>query len=135
MQPGGMNPGEYGMPLPPEQAPQPPAMPGQGPGMPVPPPGQHLSRDDVAAVIAAMPGPAQPAPASAPVGSMPVPEVAADVDIIEPEWVAKAEDVVARHSGDPYGEEEAVESLQEDYLKKRYGYDVGHPNGNKPEGT
>jgi hypothetical protein len=57
------------------------------------------------------------------------PAVAADVDVIEPEWVNKAEEVVAAHLGDPYGEEEAVEALQEDYLQKRYGFSVQEPDG------
>jgi hypothetical protein len=61
--------------------------------------------------------------------------MAGDVDVIEPEWVDKAEEVVKATQGDPYGEEEAVEHLQEDYLKKRYGYTVADPNGdgNKSE--
>jgi hypothetical protein len=54
--------------------------------------------------------------------------VAGDVDVIEPEWVNKAEQVVAQHQGDPYGEEEAIEDLQRDYLQKRYGHTVGDPN-------
>jgi hypothetical protein len=56
------------------------------------------------------------------------PATAADVDVIEPEWVDKAESVVQQHQGDPYGEEEAVEDLQRDYLKKRYGHDVADAN-------
>jgi hypothetical protein len=50
------------------------------------------------------------------------------VDVIEPEWVSKAEEAVRTHQGDPYGEEEAVEDLQEDYLQKRYGFSVQDPN-------
>lgn len=88
-----------------------------------------LSPDDVAKVIAAVPGP------SGPIGAVPTPTMAGDVDVIEPEWVDKAEEVVRAHQGDPYGEEEAVEQLQEDYLHKRYGYTVADPNGdsNKSE--
>lgn len=52
------------------------------------------------------------------------PMLAADVDVIEPEWVDKAEQVIKSSQGDPYSEEEAVEDLQRDYLKKRYGHDV-----------
>jgi hypothetical protein len=92
-----------------------------------PPP--KLTADQVAAAIAATPGPgAKPATA-------PLPGVAGDVDVIEPEWVDKAEEVVKAHHGDPYGEEEAIEELQEDYLQKRYGIKVADPNGdNKPKG-
>lgn len=66
------------------------------------------------------------APSTAP--SVPLPNLAADVDVIEPEWVDKAEEVVRAHLGDPYGEEEAVEALQEDYLQKRYGFTVHEPD-------
>ena len=89
-----------------------------------------LTSDDVAAVIAAAPGPAAP-------GGTPVPSSAADADVIEPEWVNKAEEVVRAHHGDPYEEEEAIEDLQQEYLKQRYGYTVGDPkqDSNKTEGT
>jgi hypothetical protein len=91
---------------------------------------QKLSATDVAKVIAATP----------PVGSGTVvgaPEVAGDVDVIEPEWVDKAEKVVEEHAGDPYGEEEAIEDLQRDYMQKRYGISVGEadPADDKPKGT
>jgi hypothetical protein len=91
----------------------------------------RLSADQVAAAIAATPSPPSP------LAGMPAPINADDVDVIEPEWVTKAESVVAEHQGDPYGEEEAIEDLQQDYLKKRYGYDVANPNSDssKPEGT
>ena len=56
------------------------------------------------------------------------PAVAADVDVIEPEWVDKAEQAIKSSQGDPYVEEEAVEDLQRDYLKKRYGHDVEDAN-------
>ena len=88
------------------------------------PPAARLSAADVAAAIAAVPnGSATPVSASAP-----TPIAANDVDLIEPEWVAKAEDVVAKHQGDPYGEEEAVEALQQEYLQQRYGHTVASPN-------
>ena len=88
-----------------------------------------LSPDDVAAAIAAVPGP------TGPTGHVPTPTTAGDVDVIEPEWVDKAEEVVRQHQGDPYGEEEAIEDLQGDYLQKRYGFNVADPKGDssKPE--
>lgn len=52
------------------------------------------------------------------------PLVAADVDVIEPEWVKKAEEAVAQHRDDPRAEETAVEELQREYLKTRYNMDV-----------
>lgn len=90
-------------------------------GQPTAPP-PKLTAADVAAAIAAVPGPSAPMPSAA------APVTAGDVDVIEPEWVNKAEQVVAQHQGDPYGEEAAIEDLQRDYLQKRYGHTVGDPN-------
>lgn len=56
--------------------------------------------------------------------SAPTPPLAADVDVIEPEWVKKAEEAVAKHRDDPRAEETAVEDLQREYLKARYNLDV-----------
>lgn len=81
-----------------------------------------LSADDVAAAIAAMPAPTAPVAAQ-----LPVPDAAADEDLIEPEWVNKTEQVIAETSGNPYAEEEAIEDLQIDYLSKRYGHQVKKP--------
>lgn len=73
--------------------------------------------------------PDQPAPQQA---ATPAPNtnpaVAGDVDVIEKEWVDQANKVIQQTQEDPYAEEEAVESLQQDYLKKRYGHDVKKPD-------
>jgi len=47
--------------------------------------------------------------------------VSLDVDHIENQWVQAAEEIIKRTSDTPYAEEEAIEDLQIDYLKKRYG--------------
>ena len=52
------------------------------------------------------------------------PAIADDVDVIEKEWVDKAEEVIGKTAGNPHAEEEAVEDLQIDYMKKRYNKDV-----------
>lgn len=52
------------------------------------------------------------------------PALAGDVDVIEKEWVDQAEAIIAKTVGDPHAEEEAIEDLQIDYMKKRYGKDV-----------
>lgn len=52
------------------------------------------------------------------------PAIADDVDVIEKEWVDKADRIVEVTSQDPYVEEEAIEDLQVDYLKKRYGKEI-----------
>lgn len=52
------------------------------------------------------------------------PTIAEDVDVIEKEWVDKAEAVIMKTAGDPHAEEEQIEDLQIDYMKKRYGIDI-----------
>ncbi len=52
------------------------------------------------------------------------PAIADDVDVIEKEWVDKAQEVIKTTKDDPYQEEEQIEDLQIDYLKKRYGKDI-----------
>ena len=53
------------------------------------------------------------------------PLVANDDDLIEKEWVDRAKKIVAETQNNPYGREEAVNKLQVDYLKKRYGRELG----------
>jgi len=53
------------------------------------------------------------------------PMVASDDDLIEKEWVDKAKKIVTETRDDPYRREEAVNKLQVDYLKKRYGRELG----------
>jgi hypothetical protein len=60
--------------------------------------------------------------------SPPNPAQAGDVDVIEKEWVDQANLIVNQTKEDPYQEEEAIESLQTDYLKKRYGHEVKKTN-------
>lgn len=106
----------------PETAPNPGTSAGTPPASQLP---SRLSAADVAAAIAAVPG---GPPQVSGGGVVPTPVVAEDVDVIEPEWVSKAEEQVRMHAGDPYGEEEAIQELQEDYLQKRYGMNVADPN-------
>ena len=81
-------------------------------------------------------------PASAPVPIQPValpavqqqaddsvgPTVANDDDLIEKEWVDKAKKIIAETQDDPYRREQEVNKLQIDYLRKRYGKELGAPN-------
>lgn len=46
-------------------------------------------------------------------------------DIIEKEWVEIAKKIVSDNSGDPYKQEKAINELQVNYLKKRYGRETG----------
>lgn len=56
------------------------------------------------------------------------PVIADDVDVIEKEWVDKAKQIVNETKDDPYRQEEEVEKLQRDYLKKRYGKEIKSSN-------
>lgn len=53
------------------------------------------------------------------------PALANDDDLIEKEWVDRAKKIVADTRADPYGQEKAVSQLQKEYLKKRYGRELG----------
>lgn len=54
-----------------------------------------------------------------------VPDVAADDDLIEKEWVSKAKDIISQTTDDPHRREAAVSQLQREYLRKRYGKELG----------
>lgn len=53
------------------------------------------------------------------------PLVAKDDDLIEKEWVEKAKKIVAETRDDPHKREEEATGLKVDYLKKRFGRDLG----------
>lgn len=53
------------------------------------------------------------------------PAVAADDDLIEKEWVDKAKKIIAETRDDPHKREKEVGRLQADYLRKRYGKELG----------
>lgn len=55
------------------------------------------------------------------------PVVANDDDLIEKEWVDKAKKIIAETKDDPYRREQEVGRLQADYLRKRYGKELGSP--------
>jgi hypothetical protein len=53
------------------------------------------------------------------------PIAANDDDLIEKEWVDRAKKIIAETKDDPYKREEAVNQLQKDYQRKRYGRELG----------
>ena len=53
------------------------------------------------------------------------PAVASDDDLIEKEWVDKAKQIISSTRDDPARREKEVGRLQADYLKKRYGKELG----------
>lgn len=52
------------------------------------------------------------------------PIIADDVDVIEMEWVNQAKKVIRETKDDPHAQEIAVEKLQKDYLRKRFGREI-----------
>jgi hypothetical protein len=56
------------------------------------------------------------------------PSIASDDDLIEKEWVDKAKKIIAATQNDPYRREQEVNKLQVDYLRKRYGKELGTSN-------
>lgn len=53
------------------------------------------------------------------------PLVAGDEDVIEKEWVDRAKKIINDTKDDPHQREQQIKSLQIDYLRKRYGREIG----------
>ena len=53
---------------------------------------------------------------------------AADEDLIEKEWVDKAKQIINKTKDDPYLREQEISRLQVEYLRKRYGKELGTSN-------
>lgn len=49
---------------------------------------------------------------------------AADTDLIEKEWVAKAKEIVEQTKNDPYLQNKEVNKIRADYIKKRYNKEI-----------
>ncbi len=87
----------------------------------------------VQAEVAQVAMPALPTPViSAPTGvtattssSSDVPDVAGDDDLIEKEWVDKAKKILLETKDDPYLREREISKLQIEYIRKRYGREIG----------
>ena len=50
---------------------------------------------------------------------------AGDDDLIEKEWVDKAKKILAETRDDPYRREREVSKLQIEYIRRRYGREIG----------
>lgn len=98
-----------------ERAPAPPT--GSQPAVPLPTSHNTVTSQPATTnpdpVATGAPAPAPDSPASA-----------NDTDEIESVWVDQADKIIDQNQNDPYTQEEAVESLSKDYLKKRFGIDV-----------
>jgi hypothetical protein len=55
---------------------------------------------------------------------VPLPEEAADLDLIEKEWVLKAKQIVEKTADDPFSQQEELSKMKAEYLKKRYKKDL-----------
>jgi hypothetical protein len=82
-------------------------------------------------VVAATPQATLPAPQVSEDAAAPpnddTPLVAADEDLIEKEWVDKAKKILTETKDDPYEREQRVKKLQLEYVRKRYGREIGDP--------
>lgn len=97
----------------------------------------HEQLEQRAEAAPAMAAPVLPPPVAAPAPPVPVqddtsvaqqdtvPLVANDDDLIEREWVKKAKEIIVETKDDPYRREQEVGKLQVDYLRKRYGKELG----------
>lgn len=54
------------------------------------------------------------------------PIVANDDDLIEKEWVDKAKKILADTRDDPYRREKEISQLQIEYIRRRYGRQIGN---------
>jgi hypothetical protein len=70
--------------------------------------------------------PAQLAGATSPTLAQPANQTlqAADLDLIEKEWVIKAKQIVASTHGDPHKQNKEINKIKADYIKKRYNKDI-----------
>ena len=79
----------------------------------------------------ALPQPVVAQPLTNPDDSQTVPSddnatlIANDDDIIEKEWVDKAKKIIAETKDDPYRREVEISKLQIEYIRKRYGREIG----------
>jgi len=57
-------------------------------------------------------------------GSPTLPQIADDGDLIEKEWVVKAKEIVEKTKHDPYLQNQEINKVKANYLKKRYNRDL-----------
>ncbi len=87
--------------------------------------------DAVQAEVAQIAMPALPAPVLTTTQSISSavsddsPIVANDDDLIEKEWVDKAKKILSETREDPYKREQEISKLQIEYIRRRYGRQIG----------
>lgn len=88
-------------------------------------------REAVAPVVPVLPAPLPQVDDSAVSGvnnaitTVAAPDAAADEDLIEKEWVDKAKKIIEETKDDPYRREQEISKLQREYIRKRYGREIG----------
>ena len=80
---------------------------------------------DPSQVALPTPVPVQQAQDDAATSDDDTPQAAADEDLIEKEWGDKAKKIITETRDDPHKQEREVGKLQADYLRKRYGKELG----------
>lgn len=80
---------------------------------------------DMPTTIAPIPVSATPSAVTDDNSSSAAPLTADDSDLIEKEWVDRAKKIIQDTHDDPAKREAQVSSLQKDYLRKRYGKELG----------
>lgn len=53
-----------------------------------------------------------------------LPQIAADNDVIEKEWVDALDEVIRRTSDNPFLQQEEISKVKVEYMKKRYNKDI-----------
>lgn len=92
---------------------------------------QYVEATQQPPATSALPPPVVTAPSAPSAQDVPhgtsadTPLVAADEDLIEKEWVDRAKKIIEETKDDPYRREQEVGKLQADYLRKRYGKELG----------
>lgn len=107
--------GDGGVPMSTPAAPLPPA--------PVPPPMQLTTTGQPLPPVTVAPDSPQTMPDSR--ALVATPEEAADGDLIEKEWVVKAKQIVEHTIEDPFKQQNELNKVRGQYMKKRYNRDIG----------
>lgn len=87
-----------------------------------------VEHEGVPPVITALPSDDVAQPQVDPAGSAATddtPLVAGDDDLIEKEWIEKAKKIIEDTRDDPYTRERSISKLQVEYIRKRYGREIG----------
>lgn len=95
----------------------------------------QVETESLPPVVVPVPEPVPPMQASAAptvdIATSTNPASAADDDLIEKEWVDKIKKVIEATKENPYKRELEIGKLQRDYIRKRYGREIGASGDSK----